>query len=211
MFTGMPVTRSVSSGTLYTAGAKDRVESAALGLDGFKGDGQGNLRHHGGRDRTVCVYVSGHYAWWKSAHGLDLREGAFCENLTVEGVDEGAVCIGDIISAGSALVQVTLPRDPCRTLDLLTGVPDLWTLARDTGRCGFHMRTLEGGTVRTGDAFEIVRRHPAAITVAAALDLYHGRSKDRDLAQRLLEMSEFADQGKRDITARLDLRPRAGW
>jgi MOSC domain-containing protein YiiM len=203
IFTGMPGQRPVSDGTLFTGGAKQPVEAAFLGFDNFKGDGQGNLRHHGGRDRSACVYIAGHYAWWKATHGLDLREGAFCENLTVEGVREDTVCIGDVFRAGEALVQVTLPRDPCATLDRLNGVPDLWKLARDSGRCGFHMRTLEEGVVRTGDAFQVVRRHPAEITVAAALDLYHGRSRDRELARRLDEMPEFAEQGKREIAARL--------
>jgi MOSC domain-containing protein YiiM len=200
---GKPAQRTVSEGTLFTGGAKDRVESAFLSFDGFRGDGQGNLRHHGGPDRSVCVYVAGHYAWWKAVHGIDLREGAFCENFTVEGVEEETVCIGDVFRAGETLVQVTLPRDPCRTLDLLTGVPDLWKLARDSGRCGFHMRTLEEGNVRAGDRLEIVRRHPGRIIVAAALDLYHGRSRDMDLVRRLNEMPEFAQQGKREIVALL--------
>jgi MOSC domain-containing protein YiiM len=204
LFTGMPTPRDVPGGTLITGGAKDRVGEAFLSIDGFKGDGQGNLRHHGGRDRSVCAYFAVHYPWWKSAHGFDLHDGAFCENLTVEGADEGTVCIGDVFQAGEALVQVTLPRDPCRTLDLLTGVPDLWKLARDSGRCGFHMRTLEEGIVREGDPFEIVRPHPQRITVAAALDLLHGRSRDRELARRLNEMPEFGHQGKRQIAARLD-------
>jgi MOSC domain-containing protein YiiM len=206
VFTGKPAERPVPKGTLFTGGVKDRVEEASLGFDGFQGDGQGDLRHHGGRDRSVCVYIAGHYAWWKSAHGFDLREGAFCENLTVEGVDEGTVCIGDVFRAGRALVQVTLPRDPCRTLDLLTGVPDLGKLARDSGRCGFHMRTLEEGNVRAGDPFELVRRHPAQITVAAALDLFHGRSADTVLARRLIDVPEFGGKGKRQIAELLDLR-----
>lgn len=203
LFTGLPRSQTVPDGAFFTGGVKSRVESAFLGFGNFEGDGQGDLRHHGGRDRSVCVYIAEHYAWWKSAHGLDLREGAFCENLTVEGAREEAVCIGDVFRAGEALVQVSLPRDPCRTLDRLTGIPNLWKLARDSGRCGFHMRTLEEGVVRTADAFELVRRHPEGITVAAALDLYHGRSRDRVLARRLEEMPEFAQQGKREIAARL--------
>jgi MOSC domain-containing protein YiiM len=203
IFIGMPAKRPVSDGTLFTGGAKQRVESAFLGFDNFKGDGQGNLRHHGGRDRAACVYIAGHYGWWKSAHGLDLHEGAFSENLMIEGVEESTVCIGDVFRAGEALVQVTLPRDPCNTLDRLNGVPGLWKLARDSGRCGFHMRTLEEGIVRAGDAFTLIRRHPAEITVASVLDLYHGRSRDQELARRLEEMPEFADQGKKEIAARL--------
>jgi MOSC domain-containing protein YiiM len=65
------------------------------------------------------------------------------------------------------------------------------------------MRTLEGGLVRNGDAFQPVSTHPAGITVSEALDLYHGRSRDLDLFRRLEEMPEFADQGKSEIAARL--------
>jgi MOSC domain-containing protein YiiM len=201
VFVGMPRSVPVADGTLLTGGAKSAVEAALLRFDGFDGDGQGNLRYHGGRDRSACVYVAEHYSWWRSAHGFQLSYGAFCENLTVEGAQEDEICIGDVFRAGQALVQVTLPRDPCRTLDRLTGIPDLWIRTRDSGKCGFHLRTLEEGLVSVGDAFDLERRHLDGITVAAVLDLYHGRSSDRALARRLAAMPEFAEQGKRDISA----------
>lgn len=203
IFVGMPRCVTVADGTLVTGGSKSAVEAAFLRFDNFDGDGQGNLRYHGGRDRSVCVYIAEHYAWWKSAHGYEMQYGGFCENLTVEGVREDAVCIGDVFRVGQAVVQVSLPRDPCRTLDRLTGIPDLWIRARDSGKLGFHMRTLEEGLVSTGDAFELISSHPDHITVAEVLGLYHGRSQDRELARRLARMPEFAERGKRDIAARL--------
>ncbi|MGA2762721.1 MAG: MOSC domain-containing protein [Spirochaetia bacterium] len=203
MFVGKPRSVTVADGTLLTGGSKSPVEAAFLRFDNFEGDGQGNLQFHGGRDRSVCVYIAEHYAWWKSEHGYEIRYGSFCENLTVEGVAEDQVCIGDVFRAGDALVQVSLPRDPCRTIDRLTGIPDLWKQARDSGRLGFHMRTLEEGLVRTGDAFDLVRAHPEHVTVAEVLALYHGRSRDVELAERLSRMPEFAWQGKNDIARRM--------
>jgi len=202
LFVGMPRSVTVKDGTVFTGGAKSSTNAAFLGFDNFRGDGQGNLRYHGGRDRTVCVYIAEHYAWWKSVRGHELQYGAFCENMTVDGVREDTVCIGDVFRAGAALVQVSLPRDPCRTIDRLTGIPGLFSLARDSGKLGFHMRTLEEGLVRAGDAFELVKRHPDRITIAEALDLYHGRSKDRELARRLAQMPAFGEQGKKEIAAR---------
>jgi MOSC domain-containing protein YiiM len=203
IFVGLPGSKTVRDGVIFTGGAKSAVESAFLRFDNLEGDGQGDLRRHGGRDRAVCVYIAEHYAWWKSAHALDLGYGAFCENLTVEGTREEEIYIGDQFRTGEALVQVALPRDPCRTLDLLTGIPGIWKLARDSGRCGFHMRALEEGLIRRGDALELVRRHPDGIPVSAVLDLYHGRSTDPELARRLSVMPDFAEQGKKDIAARL--------
>ena len=199
IFVGMPRSVADGDGTLVTAGSKSAVKDAFLRFENFDGDRQGNLRYHGGKDRSVCVYIAEHYDWWKSVHGFDMQYGAFCENLTLEGVRENVACIGDVFRAGQALVQVSLPRDPCRTLDRLTGIPDLWQKARDSGRLGFHMRTLEEGLVAAGDSFELVRSHPDHITVAAVLDLFHGRSQDGELARKLAQMPEFAEQGKRAI------------
>jgi MOSC domain-containing protein YiiM len=203
IFVGMPRPVSVADGTFVTGGSKSAAKDAFLHFENFDGDGQGNLRYHGGKDRSVCVYMAEHYQWWKSEHGYSLQYGAFCENLTLEGVREDAVCIGDVFRAGHAVVQISLPRDPCRTLDRLTGIPGLWIKARDSGKLAFHMRTLQEGLVGTGDAFELVRSHPAHITVAEVLDLYHGRSRDHELVRRLALMPEFADQGKKDIAGKL--------
>jgi MOSC domain-containing protein YiiM len=203
LFIGKPRPVTVAGATFRSGGAKTAVASAILRLDGFDGDGPANLKHHGGRDRTACVYPLEHYAWWKAAHGYELGPGSFAENLSVEGALEDALCIGDVVRVGEALVQVSLPRDPCGTLDRLTGIPGLGTMARAAGRCGFHMRTLEEGLVRGGDTFAVVERDPAGITVAAALDLYHGRSHDTELARRLFEIPALAEQGRREIGQRI--------
>jgi MOSC domain-containing protein YiiM len=203
LFVGTPRSETRPSGKLFTAGVKASVSSAVLRLDGFEGDGVADRRHHGGADRTACVYPAGHYAWWNSVHGYDLLFGAFSENLTVEGVREDEICIGDIVRIGAALAQVTLPRDPCPTIDRITEISSLHRLAKESGKCGFHMRTLEEGLVRAGDLFEIAERNSAGVTVASVLDLYHGRSTDRVLQQKLQNMPEFAEEGKRELTRRL--------
>ncbi len=200
---GVPRSETRQSGTLFTGGAKASAAGAILRFDGFEGDGVADRRHHGGPDRTACVYPAEHYAWWNSVHGYELLFGAFSENLTVEGVREQEICIGDIIRIGGALAQVTLPRDPCPTIDRITDIPSLHRLAKESGKCGFHMRTLEEGLVRAGDSFDLVKRNPEGISIASVLDLYHGRSSDRALRQRLQSMPEFADEGKRELIRRL--------
>ena len=174
-----------------------------LKLTGFEGDHVANNLFHGGADRAVCVYPAGHYAWWKSVHGYDLPFGSFSENLAVEGLREEEICIGDIVRIGAALTQVTLPRDPCPTIDRILGILSLHRLARESGRCGFHMRTLKDGLVHVGGKFELVEQHAAGVSIASVLDLYHGRSTDRVLLQMLQNMPEFAEEGKRELAKRL--------
>ncbi len=200
---GLPRNEVRKTGRFVTGGGKEPVERALLRFRGFEGDQVADRKHHGGADRTACVYPAGHYTWWKTTYGFELMPGAFSENITVEGAGEDAICIGDIVRIGTALTQVTLPRDPCTTIDRITEIPSLHRLARETGRCGFHMRTLKEGLVTVGDAFEIVERHPRGISVAATLALYHGRSTDPALARLLQEMPEFAEEGKRELARRL--------
>lgn len=215
LFIGEPQDVALSGGTLYTGGAKAAAGEAYLTRDGFEGDGQGNLTYHGGRDRTACVYVAERYTWWKVEEDCDLPFGAFSENLTISGATEDVVCIGDIFRVGDALVQVSLPSDPCRTIDRISGVPGLRTRARDSGACGFHMWTLREGLVPKGRRFTLEERHPEGITAAVALALYHGRSRDAAIAARLQRMPELGAEGKRAIDARLaewrDSAPATPW
>lgn len=92
-----------------------------LGATQLEGDGQADLTVHGGPDKAVCVYSADHYAFWRSAlgeyiEGAEFPFGAFGENLTLEGVTEDDVCIGDVWAVGDeagAMVQVSQPRQPC--------------------------------------------------------------------------------------------------
>jgi MOSC domain-containing protein YiiM len=62
--------------------------------------------HHGGADRRACVFPAEHYSWWKSEHGYDLGFGAFSENLSVEGLREENIYIGDIVRMGTTLDRI---------------------------------------------------------------------------------------------------------
>jgi MOSC domain-containing protein YiiM len=203
---GMPGLEIRRSGELFTGGVKAEVPSAMLRFAGFECDGVADSLHHGGTDRAACVYPAGHYAWWKSTQGYELPFGSFSENLTVEGLHEKEICIGDVVRIGAALLQVTLPRDPCPTIDRILEIPSIHRIARESGNCGFHMRTLEEGLVKVEDRFEIVDRHAEGVSVAAVLDLYHGRSSDRVLLRMLQSMPEFAEEGKRELAKRLGTR-----
>jgi MOSC domain-containing protein YiiM len=68
------------------------------------------------------------------------------------------------------------------------------------------MRTLEDGLVKVEDRFELVDRHAAGVSVAATLDLSHGRSSDLVLLQILQSMPEFAEEGKRELAKKLSTR-----
>ena len=113
---GLPRAQRYGREVVWTAGAKRPVPNAALRFHGFQGDGQADQLNHGGADKAVCVYPFDHYAHWQKLFGRALEPGAFSENLTVSGADEGGVCIGDVFGVGEAQVQVSQPRTPCGKL-----------------------------------------------------------------------------------------------
>lgn len=143
--------------------AAGRVTVRRLGL---AGDGQGNPEVHGGPDKAVYVYSLDHYAPWSRELGRsDLAPGIFGENLTVEGMVETAVKIGDIYRFGTAVLQVTKPRAPCYKLVARMGLPDFQRTFLASGRVGFYCRVLEEGDVAAGDPVERVSTPPDALTV----------------------------------------------
>src|SRR3954462_3259801 len=95
---------------IYKAPVSGRVGGRRLNPDG---DRQADLSVHGGPEKAVYVYPSEHYEFWREElPGTALPWGAFGENLSVEGILEPAVRIGDVFRIGTAEMVVTQPRMP---------------------------------------------------------------------------------------------------
>lgn len=125
----------------------------------LEGDWQADLRYHGGLNKAVYAYPHKHYAWWSQELGRDdLHPGQFGENLTVEGLTEDGVRLGDVFRIGTALLQVTQPRYPCFKLGIKMGDPHFPKRFLATGRIGFYLRVLQEGEVSPNDAAELVEK-----------------------------------------------------
>ena len=141
---------------------------------GLEGDAQADLRVHGGPDKAVYAYDAAGYAHFSEALGRDVPFGRFGENLTVEGMPETEVRIGDVYRAGLALVQVTSPRSPCYKLAMRMEMPAFPRLFFESGRTGFYLRVLEEGLLAAGDPIELVAREAGAPTVSEIVKGWRG-------------------------------------
>lgn len=157
-----------------------------LGKLGFGHDGVGDLKHHGGPDKAVCVYSLDHYPYWQNTLGIKLPAAAFGENLTVSNLHEDEICIGDIFRLGTALTQVSQPRQPCRTLAARYGRDDLLKLVADSGLTGFYFRVLEEGIVEKGAELILKERDPRSISVSFANRIYHKDRKNCEAIEQVL-------------------------
>jgi ferredoxin-NADP reductase/MOSC domain-containing protein YiiM/ferredoxin len=179
---GMPADVSWHGRTVHTGIWKRPVDGPVmarrLNLDG---DGQGDKAGHGGEQRAIMVYQVESYRHWEHHLGLDpLEHGAFGENLTVTGLVDDKVCIGDRYRIGGALLEVTQPRVTCFRVGLRLGQPQMPGLLVAHHRPGFYLRVLEEGQVRAGDTIELTRRGPHALTVAEADALLYLPDPDID-------------------------------
>ena len=159
---GMPKDVPWQGKTVRTGVWKHPVDGAVmvrrLNIDG---DGQGDLAGHGGEQRAVLVYQLDSYRHWQQHFGRDdLGYGVFGENLTVDGMADDEVCIGDRYRIGEAEFEVTQPRVTCYRVGLRLGEPELPALLVSHHRPGFYMRVITEGHIQAGDA--VVRtRHRA--------------------------------------------------
>lgn len=186
---------------------KNSVEGAQwLGYQGFRGDEQGDTRYHGGVDKAVCVYPAEHYPYWHEVPELvGVPFGSFGENLTTEGLIEGDVCIGDVLSIGDALVQVSQPRQPCWKLARRWKLKDLAVQVERTGRTGFYLRVLRHGLVTAGDFFSLMERPFPDWSVEKCNEVMHRRKSDRDVARALSECAALSASWKDSLRARSEV------
>lgn len=129
-----------------------------LGLDG---DTQVNKRYHGGPEKAVYSYpLSGYPDWIQDFPTIAERfhPGAMGENLVIDGQDEDSICIGDIIRAGTALLQVSQIREPCATFARILGTPKVVRAMVRSGRSGWYSRVLEPGALQEGSPHTIIER-----------------------------------------------------
>jgi len=156
-----PYTRPNSSSGIAKQPRSGSVHIGSLGLDG---DEQGDTRVHGGPDKAVHHYAFEHYALWQAELGplpVLERPGAFGENISTRGLDEGQVCLGDRFSLGAVLLEVSQGRQPCWKLNDRFGVGDMAPRVQATGRTGWYYRVLQPGDVTAGERLELVARpHP---------------------------------------------------
>jgi ferredoxin-NADP reductase/MOSC domain-containing protein YiiM len=203
---GLPKDVAWQGRTVHTGIWKHPVDGPVmarrLNLDG---DGQGDLAGHGGEQRAVLVYQIQSYRYWQRHFGRDdFGYGQFGENLTVDGLPDGEVCIGDRYRIGQAEFEVTQPRVTCYRVGLRLGEPELPALLVSRHRPGFYMRVLREGRIQAGDQIVKTRTGPGALSVADTDALLYLPGKDQArlaLAVRIPALSPGWQESFRELLA----------
>lgn len=158
------------------------VEVRKLGL---AGDEQADLTVHGGLEKAVYAYPSEHYAFWARQRLETLKRdeplppGSMGENLTLEGLLEQDVWVGDQLYIGSTILQVTQPRHPCYKFNAKMGLSHASKLMLQGGISGFYLSVEQTGTLSAGDTVR-VEPGPRRVTILQ-LNEQRRKGRQRDL------------------------------
>ena len=180
--------------TIETAIVKTPVAGKVeVGVRGLVGDEQAGVPIHGGPEKAICCYPAEHRARWEPLLGKPLKPGGFGENLTLSGIVESDVCIGDIFEIGSARVQVTQPRAPCFKLAARWGVKDLPALMAAEGISGWYLRVVREGSISAGDELRPAGQS-SDVTVAEVMRVTYGSGRDDAAAiRRVIDVDDLAE------------------
>jgi ferredoxin-NADP reductase/MOSC domain-containing protein YiiM len=182
--------KAVSTG-IFKAPVSGRIRLRALNLDG---DRQADLSVHGGPDKAIYAYPAEHYAYWhRELPGMALPWGIFGENLTIEGLHEDDLMIGDQFVIGSTEIAVTQPRLPCFKLGPRFGRDDMARRLLASGRTGFYFKVIAEGELAAGDPIIASRRAVDSVPVSEVTRLYARDKDDLDGLRRVVGIAALPD------------------
>ena len=174
---------------------------------GLLGDAQADLTVHGGPEKAVYAYPAAHYPRWAAEfpdHAHQFIAGSVGENLTIAGLAEDTVCVGDVHAIGIARLQVCQPRQPCFKFALRFGNDRLPNAMLRNGRSGWYYRVLQPGLIAAGDAVALVDRpHPAFAFDRLVAIVYRGQATREELAA-LAAMAEVPEDIRLSARRRLE-------
>jgi MOSC domain-containing protein YiiM len=174
--------------------------------EGLAPDEQADRRVHGGPEMALHLYPLDHHAWWRGIIGdhpvLD-EPGGFGSNLAVTGLSEDMVHIGERFRLGSAVIEVSQPRQPCWKIEHRFGHPGMVARIVETGRCGWYFRVIETGEVAAGDTLERLAPGAPDWSVARAFAALVAGKATRAEFTELAELPALSPKMRAKAAARL--------
>lgn len=183
---------------------KSPVQEIELEMTDVKDDSVIDRRYHGGVDKACYIYSEDHYEYWKNLYpNLKFNFGMFGENITIKGLNERTIMIGDIYRIGGATVQVTQPRQPCFKLGVVFEDQKVLKQLINSKFPGVYLKVIEGNSVKPGDTMVLVERMHNTVSLLEVWDLLYNKSVDNDDLIHAINTPFLADDCKISLQKRL--------
>ncbi len=177
------------------------TEPIVLGTEDVENDKVMDRRYHGGVDKACYLYSANHYKYWQKLYpALEMPWGMFGENLTVEGLQEAEVNIGNIYRIGETVVQATQPRQPCFKLEFRFPDKEIVRKFIDSGFSGVYVRVLEKGKIKAGDSMILIDKKDS-LSIQKVYEFLYATDFD-PLIEKAVSDPLLAESCKRDLLKR---------
>lgn len=175
-------------------------EPIFLGKSDVEKDTVIDRKHHGGIDKACYLFSADNYEYWKNLYpNLDWNWGMFGENITVEGLNESTLRIGNIYTVGECKVQITQPREPCYKLGIRFGTQKVLKEFIKHQFPGTYIKVLKEGNVKTGDSFELMEESDNSLTIQQYYNLLYAKVKDEEIIKTAITNSTLPEHKREKL------------
>ena len=155
---------------------RPKLGRVSLENDAVEGDQVLDTKNHGGKDQAVYAYAREDADWWEKEIGLEINNGRFGENLTTQDIDVTNAIVGEKWALGTCILQVTMPRIPCKVFQGFWQRPNLIKEFTQAQRPGAYLKIVQEGYVSAGDDIRVFDIPQHGITIK---DLFMAKSGER--------------------------------
>ena len=155
---------------------RPKLGRVSLENDAVEGDQVLDTKNHGGKDQAVYAYAREDADWWEKEIGLEINNGRFGENLTTQDIDVTNAIVGEKWALGTCILQVTMPRIPCKVFQGFWQRPNLIKEFTQAQRPGAYLKIIQEGYVSAGDDISVFDIPQHGITIK---DLFMAKGGER--------------------------------
>jgi len=157
------------------------TDSIYLETATVKNDTVSDRKHHGGEYKACYLFSAENYGHWKELYPhLSWNWGMFGENITIDGMQEKHLMIGSVYKLGDALVQITIPREPCYKLGIRFQDQGIIEKFVQHGHPGTYVKVLKQGRVEKGDKFTLIEEAENSLSISDLYTLLYARDPNKD-------------------------------
>ncbi|WP_186575834.1 MOSC domain-containing protein [Aquibacillus kalidii] len=202
---GLPKQYKINGKELTTGFIKSAVDTPIwLSKTGFEGDGQADLKNHGGEDKALLMYNHQHYSYWNKKYNRVFKMPSFGENITIMGLGEQEVHLGDRFLLGDAVIQISQPRQPCYKIAEVHQIKDMPAIVTETGFTGYYFRVIHEGYVSPEDHLTLLEQDEHRVSVAYVHQaLFHDRT-NLSKFKKILKVNSLAETLRASIQKKVE-------
>lgn len=193
-------------GKTWQTGIFKREQTASITVtkNGVLNDVVVDKRYHGGEHLAVYGFSKKHYSFFQKYYqNISFYNGIFGENLTIDDLDERTLKIGDTFQIGSAILQISQPRLPCKTLNAVFKSNKMIQLFLNNTYSGVYFRVLKEGEIYKNDKLVLLNRENNSINVSDIYSLFTTNKENKELIKESLNLETLSPKIKKDIQRKL--------